>query len=103
MLSSASKPLIIAGGGVHYSDAVATLTDFAEPEEQWLEKCVAQPETGDEHASAARDLVNAMDGLVWAVNPANDTLDHLATHVSAVAQEIFRDSPVRLRRRWTVR
>ncbi len=30
MLSSASKPLIIAGGGVHYSDAVATLTDFAE-------------------------------------------------------------------------
>lgn len=47
--------------------------------------------------SAARDLVHAMDGLVWAVNPANDTLDHLATHLSAVAQEIFRDSPVRLR------
>ncbi len=47
--------------------------------------------------SAARDLVNAMDGLVWAVNPANDTLDHLATHLSAVAQEIFRDSSVKLR------
>jgi signal transduction histidine kinase len=47
--------------------------------------------------SAARDLVTAMDGLVWAVNPKNDTLDHLATHLSAVAQEIFRDSPVRLR------
>ncbi|MEK7953387.1 histidine kinase [Luteolibacter soli] len=47
--------------------------------------------------SAARDLVTAMDGLVWAVNPSNDTLDHLATHLSAVAQEIFRDSPVRLR------
>jgi signal transduction histidine kinase len=47
--------------------------------------------------SAARDLVHAMDGLVWAVNPANDTLDHLATHLSAVAQEIFRDSPVKLR------
>ncbi|WP_035612211.1 histidine kinase [Haloferula sp. BvORR071] len=47
--------------------------------------------------SAARDLVNAMDGLVWAVNPANDTLDHLATHLSAVAQEIFRDSPAKLR------
>jgi 3D-(3,5/4)-trihydroxycyclohexane-1,2-dione acylhydrolase (decyclizing) len=29
-LSAASKPMIIAGGGVHYSDAVATLTDFAE-------------------------------------------------------------------------
>ncbi len=47
--------------------------------------------------SAARDLVNAMDGLVWAVNPANDNLDDLATHLSAVAQEIFRDGPVRLR------
>jgi signal transduction histidine kinase len=47
--------------------------------------------------SAARELVHAMDGLVWAVNPANDTLDHLATHLSAVAQEIFRDSPVKLR------
>ena len=47
--------------------------------------------------SAARDLVTAMDGLVWAVNPSNDTLDHLATHLSAVAQEIFRDSQVRLR------
>ncbi len=29
-LASATKPMIIAGGGVHYSDAVATLTDFAE-------------------------------------------------------------------------
>ncbi|WP_367871426.1 histidine kinase [Luteolibacter sp. Populi] len=47
--------------------------------------------------SAARDLVNAMDGLVWAVNPSNDTLDHLATHLSAVAQEIFRDSQAKLR------
>lgn len=47
--------------------------------------------------SAARDLVHAMDGLVWAVNPANDNLDQLATHLSAVAQEIFRDSEIRLR------
>jgi signal transduction histidine kinase len=47
--------------------------------------------------SAARELVHAMDGLVWAVNPANDTLDHLTTHLSAVAQEVFRDSPVKLR------
>lgn len=47
--------------------------------------------------SAASDLVWAMDGLVWAVNPANDTLEHLAGHLSGVAQEIFRDAPVRLR------
>jgi signal transduction histidine kinase len=47
--------------------------------------------------SAASDLVWAMDGLVWAVNPANDTLEHLAGHLSGMAQEIFRDAPVRLR------
>lgn len=47
--------------------------------------------------SAATDLVWAMDGLVWAVNPSNDTLDHLAGHLSSVAQEIFRDASVRLR------
>ena len=47
--------------------------------------------------SAASDLVRAMDGLVWAVNPANDTLEHLAGHLSGVAQEIFRDAPVTLR------
>lgn len=47
--------------------------------------------------SAASDLVRAMDGLVWAVNPSNDTLDHLAGHLSGVAHDIFRDAPVRLR------
>ncbi|MCF7731321.1 MAG: hypothetical protein K9N23_06525 [Akkermansiaceae bacterium] len=47
--------------------------------------------------SAATDLVWAMDGLVWAVNPANDSLEHLASHLSGVAQEIFRDAPVRVR------
>lgn len=47
--------------------------------------------------SAARDLVQAMEGLVWAVNPANDTLDHLAAHLSGMAHDLFRDAPVRLR------
>ena len=47
--------------------------------------------------SAAADLVWAMDGLVWAVNPANDSLERLASHLSGVAQEIFCNTPVRLR------
>ncbi len=47
--------------------------------------------------TAASDLVWAMDGLVWAVNPANDSLEHLAGHLSGMAQEIFRDAPVTLR------
>jgi signal transduction histidine kinase len=47
--------------------------------------------------SAARDLASAMEGLVWAIDPANDSLDDLATHLAAVAQEMFRDSGIRLR------
>ena len=48
--------------------------------------------------SAARELVSEMDNLVWAVNPANDTLDHLASHLAGMAQEMFRDSgrPLRI-------
>lgn len=46
-------------------------------------------------SAAARELVTAMDGMVWAVDPANDTLDHLGEQLARLAQEIFRDSPVR--------
>src|SRR5690606_10353385 len=48
-------------------------------------------------SGAARELVSAMDDLVWAVDPAHDTLDHLASHLTRLAEEIFRDSPVRCR------
>ena len=47
--------------------------------------------------NSARDLVAAMNELVWAVDPANDTLDQLASHLTGMAQEMFRDSPVRIR------
>lgn len=47
--------------------------------------------------SSSRELVGAMDELVWAVDPANDTLDRLVSHLTGLAQEIFRDSGVRLR------
>jgi signal transduction histidine kinase len=46
---------------------------------------------------SARDLVVAMDDLVWAVDPANDTLDDLASHLTRLSDEMFRDSPVRCR------
>ncbi len=46
--------------------------------------------------SAALDLVQAMDGLVWAVNPSNDSLEHLASHLSRTAQELFRDGESRI-------
>ncbi|MGB6220315.1 MAG: histidine kinase [Haloferula sp.] len=46
---------------------------------------------------SARDLVVAMDDLVWAVDPAHDSLDQLASHLTRLAEEIFRDSPIRCR------
>jgi signal transduction histidine kinase len=51
----------------------------------------------DKMTDSARELVVAMDDLVWAVNPAHDTLDHLASHLTRLAEEMFRDSPVRCR------
>lgn len=60
-----------------------------------------EPEKARRHLqrleTASRDLAQAMHSLVWAVNPANDTLDHLASHLSASAQEIYTYSAARLR------
>lgn len=47
--------------------------------------------------TSARELVVAMDDLVWAVDPSNDTLDHLAAHLTRMAGEMFRDTPIRCR------
>jgi signal transduction histidine kinase len=46
---------------------------------------------------AARELVVAMDGLVWAVDPVHDSLDQFASHLTRMAEEIFRDSAIRVR------
>jgi signal transduction histidine kinase len=46
---------------------------------------------------SARELVVAMDDLVWAVDPTNDTLDDLASHIARLSEEMFRDSDVRCR------
>jgi signal transduction histidine kinase len=47
-------------------------------------------------SSAARDLATAMDELIWAVNPANDTLDKLASHLCGMVQDMFSDGRFRL-------
>lgn len=61
----------------------------------------AAPENTRRHlermSDSTRDLIVAMDGLVWAVDPAHDTLDHLASHLTRLAGEMFRDSQVRCR------
>lgn len=59
------------------------------------------PENARRHllkmTGSTRDLIVAMDDLVWAVDPAHDTLDHLATHLAGMAEEMFRDTAVRCR------
>ena len=51
----------------------------------------------DKMTGAARELVVAMDDLVWTVDPTHDNLDDLASQLTRHAEEIFRDSPVRCR------
>ncbi|MES2439687.1 MAG: histidine kinase [Verrucomicrobiota bacterium] len=59
------------------------------------------PDNARRHLSkmteSARDLIVAMDGLVWAVDPTHDTLDHLASHLTRLAEEMFRDTAFRCR------
>ena len=45
----------------------------------------------------AREAVRAMDAIVWAVNPRNDSLDHFANYVSQFAEEFFQLTPIRCR------
>lgn len=59
------------------------------------------PENARRHLAkmtdSTRELIVAMDDLVWAVDPAFDTLDHLASHLTRLAEEMFKDTPVRCR------
>lgn len=46
-------------------------------------------------AQRARALVGSLDAIVWSVNPANDSLDHLVGYVGELFQELFRSSAIR--------
>jgi len=48
-------------------------------------------------SAAARALVRAMDETVWAVNPANDTLEGLITYASKLAQDHLSVAGIRCR------
>ena len=47
--------------------------------------------------SVAQDMVLAMDQIVWAVNPQNDSLDALARYLGEFAEEFLEPSGLRLR------
>jgi len=40
-------------------------------------------------SDASREVLHSLDEIVWAVNPQNDTLEHLASYIGQYAQEYF--------------
>jgi two-component sensor histidine kinase len=44
-----------------------------------------------------REITQAMDEIVWTINPKNDTLDNLATYILQYAQDYFQDTGVTCR------
>ncbi len=51
----------------------------------------------DQISQTARESVAAMDAIVWALNPRNDSLDHFANYVSQFTREFFRPTNIRTR------
>lgn len=74
----------------------AGLTEIA-MQTAWLRRDVAEsapPETvarADKACQAAIDLIRSVDAIVWAVNPANDTLDRFVSYLTQ-ATEQFTDA-----------
>jgi len=48
-------------------------------------------------ASTTREVIQAMDEIVWTINPKNDTLDNLTNYIFQYAQEYFQNTAVRCR------
>jgi signal transduction histidine kinase len=48
-------------------------------------------------SQTARESVAAMDAIVWAVNPRNDSLDHFANYVTHFAKGFFAPTQIRTR------
>jgi signal transduction histidine kinase len=48
-------------------------------------------------ARTTREVIQAMDEIVWTINPKNDTLDNLANYIFQYAQDYFQNTGVRCR------
>lgn len=48
-------------------------------------------------AGIVSETVQMADGIVWAVNPRNDTLHHVANYLVQFAENFFRPTPIRCR------
>ena len=73
---------------------IALLTELGQKHREQPEEVTADL---GKISTTARDAVRAMDAIVWAVNPRNDSLDHFANYVSQFAEDFFRLTPIRCR------
>jgi signal transduction histidine kinase len=48
-------------------------------------------------SDTARGTATAMDAIVWALNPRNDSLDHFANYVGQFTKDFFRPTEIRTR------
>jgi two-component sensor histidine kinase len=73
---------------------VAMVTEFMDHETAPTDK--SKPHVQN-IAKTTREVIQAMDEIVWTINPKNDTLDNLANYIFQYAQEYFQNTGVRCR------
>ena len=83
-----------------HDDVGARLTKVAMITEL-VDRQIAETEHAKPHvraiAGTTREIIQAMDEIVWTINPKNDTLENLANYIFRYAQEYFQHTPVRCR------
>lgn len=73
---------------------IAMLSEFAQSDSVSAQQIKADAQN---IAAKARESTQALDEIVWAINPRNDTLDGFATYACAYAQQRMRDAAIRCR------
>jgi len=61
-------------------------------------KALNQPDgVVDSLSKTARELLQALDRMLWAINPRNDSLEKLSAYLNRYAAEYFQHTPIRCR------
>lgn len=81
-----------------HDDLGASLTEIGLFADATRRSAPPAEQAGLDHlAQRVRALASSLDAIVWAVNPANDSLDQLVVYVGELFQELFRSSGIRAR------
>ncbi|MEI6647853.1 MAG: histidine kinase [bacterium] len=85
-----------------HDDIGAGLTEIA-MQSDWVRRDLANGPTADTHrriervCQSAIELTRSVDEIVWAVNPANDTLDRFANYLSQTTKQFLDAAGLRMR------